>query len=94
MPLSRRLPKRGFYNRFSKATAIVNVGELSGFAGGSVVDEESLRQARLISGPCDEVKVLGVGEIEVALTVRVQKISESARAKIVGAGGTVEVCGG
>ena len=94
MPLARRLPKRGFYNRFSKEVAIVNVSMLNRFSDGDRVDAAALLESGLIRGKFDLVKVLGVGELERSLTVVVDKVSKSAQAKIEAAGGSVEVTGG
>ena len=91
MPLQRRLPKRGFTNIFAAAYTEVNVGRLNDLPAGTVVTAESLKAAGLIRQvEKDGVKVLGRGDLTVALHVRVAKLSESAQAKIVGAGGTVE----
>ncbi len=94
MPLARRLPKRGFYNRFSNKVVVVNVCDLNRFEAGSIVDEAGLREKRLINGRFDAIKILGEGELEKALTLRVHRISASARVKVEGAGGTIEVIGG
>lgn len=91
MPIHRRLPKRGFKNHFKKMFAIINVQELNRFDAQSVIDEAMLVKSGLVKGPRDGIKVLGEGEIKVPLTVRINKISESARQKIEGAGGRIEV---
>ena len=91
MPLHRRLPKRGFTNVFKKVMAVVNVSDLSRFESGTVVDEAALVRIGLIKGRKDGIKLLGQGEIDIALTVQINAISRSARAKIEAAGGTVEV---
>ena len=92
MPLQRRLPKRGFNNIFATEYATVNVADLEKrFEDGAVVDAESLVASGLLKKTLDGVKVLGKGEITKALTVKVTAISESAKAKIEAAGGTVEV---
>jgi large subunit ribosomal protein L15 len=91
MPLQRRLPKTGFNNIFATIYAPVNVGDLEIFEAGSVVDEAALRQARLVRGHADGVKVLAEGELDRKLTLRVHAISASAREKIEKAGGTVEL---
>ena len=91
MPLQRRLPKRGFYNLFRKVLAEINVRDLEPFAADSVVDEELLRQSGLIRGKVDGVKLLGDGEIDKPLTVKVDRCSAGARQKIEAAGGKVEV---
>lgn len=94
MPLSRRLPKRGFKNIFAKEVAVVNVGDLAKFDDGACVDTAALKAAKLIRGSFDCVKVLGKGELNKKLTVKVDAVSASAREKIEKAGGSVEVCGG
>lgn len=91
MPLHRRLPKRGFTNIFKKVMAVVNVSDLSRFESGTVVDAASLIRTGLIKGRMDGIKLLGQGDIDIALTVKINAISRSAKAKIEAAGGTVEV---
>jgi large subunit ribosomal protein L15 len=91
MPLVRRIPKRGFRNEFKRAWAIVNLRDLSRFPAETVVDEEILRQAGLVKGKTDGVKLLGVGEVTVPLTVKVQAVSAQARTRVEAAGGRVEV---
>ena len=93
MPLYRRLPKRGFLPYGGKDEyAIVNVKSLGSFGANAVVDPEGLVKAGLIkNGERGRVKVLGTGEVEHALTVRVHAVSESAKAKIEAKGGRVEV---
>ena len=91
MPLKRRMPKRGFRNVFAKDYTEVNVGSLAGFAAGSVVDAQALKDTGVISRiGKDGVKLLGKGDVTVALTVKAAKCSASAREKILGAGGSVE----
>ncbi len=90
MPLQRRLPKIGFTNIFKKRYAIVNVGDLSKFDAGSVVDVQSLLDAGLVKKTYDGVKLLGNGELTSGITVKVDKISKSAAEKIEAAGGKVE----
>jgi large subunit ribosomal protein L15 len=91
MPLHRRLPKRGFTNIFKKVMAVVNVSDLSRFEPGTVVDAASLIRTGLVKGQMDGIKLLGQGDIDIALTVKINAISRSAKAKIEAAGGTVEV---
>ena len=91
MPLHRRLPKRGFTNIFKKQIAVINVRDLSRFEKGSVVDESALVRTGLVKGRRDGIKLLGVGDIDVALTVQINAVSRSAKEKIEAAGGTVEV---
>ena len=94
MPISRRLPKRGFCNVFAKNIAIVNVSDLDRFEADSIVDFNALKSARLVRGKVDGVKILGNGEITKSLKVIVDAVSASAREKIEKAGGSIEVCGG
>jgi large subunit ribosomal protein L15 len=90
MPLHRRLPKRGFTNIFKKDYAVVNVSDLERFDNGAAIDETTLRQAGLVKGQHDGVKVLGDGELSKKLTVSATKFSKSAREIIEKAGGTCQ----
>lgn len=94
MPLSRRLPKRGFRNKFRTRVAIVNLDKLTSFEAGATVDEASLKEAGLVGGRYDVIKVLGEGDLDRALTVKVHRVSAGAKQKIEQAGGKVEVVGG
>jgi large subunit ribosomal protein L15 len=90
MPLIRRLPKRGFNNAaFHKNYAIVNLSDLASFKEGTVVNEQILRDAKLLRGNGAGLKILGDGELKHALTIEADKISTSAREKIEKAGGSV-----
>lgn len=91
MPLYRRIPKRGFTNRNSKDIVAINVSVLERFENNSDVTVETLLQSGAISHPKDGVKILGHGELTKKLNVKVDAVSESAKAKIEAAGGTVEV---
>jgi len=92
LPLVRRLPfKRGFTNINRVEYAVVNVDELVRFDEGTVVDQELLIQSGLVREDDRPIKVLGRGDIDRALTLRVDSVSASARAKIEQAGGTVEL---
>ena len=91
MPLSRRLPKRGFTNIFAKEYATVNVSELNGFEDGAEVTVELLKEKRIIRKTYDGLKVLGNGEITKKLTVKAAKFTQTAAEKITAAGGTAEV---
>jgi large subunit ribosomal protein L15 len=93
MPLYRRLPKRGFLPHGGKTGyAVVNLEALGTFAAGSVVDPDRLVEAGLIKRSARaRVKILGDGDVPHALTVRVHAVSESARTKIEGQGGRIEV---
>ena len=90
-PLFRRLPKRGFTNINRKEYAIVNVEALNNFEANSVVDTESLINAGLVKKELDGVKILGNGELKVALKVKAKKFSASAVKAIEAAGGKTEV---
>ena len=90
MPLIRRLPKRGFNNAaFHKNYAIVNLSDLASFKEGTVINEQLLREKKMLRGNGDGLKILGDGELKHALTIEADKISASAREKIEKAGGTV-----
>src|SRR5436190_366979 len=92
MPLIRRLPKRGFNNRaFHKNYAIVNLSDLNQFKEGTVVNEQLLREAKLVRGRKLRLKILGDGELKHGLTVETDHISASAREKIEKAGGKVNL---
>lgn len=90
MPLHRRIPKRGFTNIFKKDYAVVNVSDLERFDNGASIDEAMLRQAGLVKGSHDGVKVLGDGELSKKLTVSATKFSKTARETIEKAGGTCQ----
>ena len=93
MPLIRRSPKRGFNNNFRKVYATVNVGMLNGFEANSVIDYDVLYAEGLIKETKNAIglKVLGDGELKVALTVKAKAFSASAKEAIEKAGGTVEI---
>jgi large subunit ribosomal protein L15 len=91
MPIHRRLPKRGFKNPFKKTFAIINVQDLNRFDAQAVVDEVALIKIGLVKGDRDGIKLLGNGDVDFPVTVRINKISESARQKIEAAGGKIEV---
>jgi large subunit ribosomal protein L15 len=90
MPLHRRLPKRGFTNIFKKEYAVINLADLERFDNGATVDEAALRQAGLVKGQNDGVKVLGNGKLSKKLTVSATKFSATAKSAIEAAGGTVQ----
>ena len=91
MPLTRRLPKRGFVKIFAKEYAIVNVGDLERLPEGTLVSAESLKELGMIKKIGDGLKILGRGEITKKLTVSAEKVSAAAKEKIEAAGGSVEV---
>jgi len=90
MPMTRRLPKRGFHHE-KAPVEVVNVAALSAFAEGETVDRESLTKKGIIRGAAAIVKLLGEGEAPKNLTVKLQRASAGARKKIEDAGGTVEI---
>jgi large subunit ribosomal protein L15 len=90
-PFFKRMPKRGFKNRFRKEFAVVNVEDLNNYADGTEVTLELLKQDRLVRKELDGLKVLGNGELSKKLTVKASKFSGSAAQKIEAAGGSVEV---
>lgn len=91
MPIQRRLPKRGFTNIFKRSFAVVNVKDLGGFEPNSTLDLERLKSAGLVRKTEAGVKVLGKGDISHPVTVKVDRISKTAREKIEAAGGTVQL---
>ncbi|MBO4924935.1 MAG: 50S ribosomal protein L15 [Clostridia bacterium] len=91
MPLTRRLPKRGFTNIYRKEYTAINVSALNVFEDGTEVTVQTLLDAGLIKKTLDGVKILGGGELEKKLTVSVDKVTESAKQKIEAIGGKVEV---
>jgi large subunit ribosomal protein L15 len=92
MPLIRRLPKRGFNNAaFHKRYAIVNLEELNAFKAGTAVNEQLLRESRLVRGHFVGIKILGGGELKHGLKVEADKVSAAAREKIEKAGGTITI---
>ena len=91
MPLFRRLPKRGFTNRNTKEIVAINVSALECLVDGTEVTPETLLEAGVIKHVCDGVKILGNGDLTKKLTVKVNAVSETAKAKIEAAGGTCEV---
>jgi large subunit ribosomal protein L15 len=91
MPLYRRLPKRGFYNKFGKEFAEVNVSDLNRFEDGAVVDPVALIETGVLKNVHDGVRILGNGELTKSLTVIANGFTKSAAEKITAAGGKVEV---
>jgi len=91
MPLHRRLPKRGFTNIFRTEYRILNIESLNGFEAGSVIDADALLDAGLLKNGKNQIKILGNGDLNVALTVRAHRFTGSAAKKIEAAGGKAEV---
>ena len=94
MPLHRRIPKRGFHNLFRKEYRTVNVDRLNAFEAGSVLTPEALEQSGVLRKGADPIKILGNGELKVALTVRAHRFTASAAKKIEAAGGKAEAIEG
>lgn len=90
-PLARRLPKRGFNNKFAVKYDIVNLDALNIFEEGTVVTPELLADLRIVTSKNNGVKVLGNGQLTKKLTVKADKFSASAKAAIEAAGGVAEV---
>ena len=90
LPLYRKLPKRGFKNRFATNYVTVNVSDLNVFENGAVVDVEALLAQRIIRKELDGLKVLGNGELTKKLTVKAAVFSATAKEKITAAGGQAE----
>ena len=91
MPLQRRIPKRGFTNIFKKEYAIVNVKDLNVFENGSEITPEVLLETGVISKVLCGVKLLGDGDLQKNLTIKVNKVSQQAEEKVKAQGGRVEV---
>ena len=91
MPLMRRLPKRGFFNRFRTQYEVVNVDRLEMFEDGQVVTPVELIQAGIINKIQDGVKIMGNGDFTKKLTVQANKFTATAKEKIEAAGGKAEV---
>ncbi len=91
MPLQRRLPKRGFKNPFRTEFSVVNLEVLNRFERDATVDVEALQQAGLLRKDRAGVKLLGNGELQHPMVVRVHRVSRSAREKIEAIGGRVEI---
>jgi large subunit ribosomal protein L15 len=89
MPLSRRLPKRGFRNPSRKIIVTINVNQLNKFPEGSVIDEEALVRAGVVKHKRDGIKVLGRGSIDYPVSLKMNLISRSAREKIQAVGGSI-----
>jgi large subunit ribosomal protein L15 len=91
MPLHRRLPKRGFKSPFPKEYAVVNIETLNAFSAGETVTPETLAAKGIVRAKREGIKILGDGELKVALTVRAHAFSKSAQEKIASAGGKAEI---
>ena len=91
LPLYRKLPKRGFHNKFATEYAVVNLSTLDqGFADGDTVTLETLLEKKIVRKPYDGLKVLANGELTKKLTVKAAKFTAAAKEKITAAGGQAE----
>jgi large subunit ribosomal protein L15 len=91
MPLHRRIPKRGFHNPFGREFAIINVASLNAFKSGEIVTPDLLLERGIVGSRRTGVKVLGDGDLKVAVTVQAHAFSKSAEKKIAAAGGKAEI---
>ena len=91
MPLSRRIPKRGFHSLFKKYYQLINLDQLERFDRDSAVTPDSLKELKVIKKIDQGIKILGRGELSKPLVVTAHAFSKSAKEKIEKAGGKVEV---
>lgn len=92
LPMVRRIPKRGFHNRFADTVFAVNIGDVAAaFPSGTEITADLLRKSGFVKVTCDQIKILGGGEVTKPLTLVVTQISESAREKVEAAGGSVRI---
>ena len=89
MPIYRRLPKRGFFNIFKTNNAVLNVKDLDRFEDGTKIDIDVLRDAGMVKGRVDGVKILGLGEITKKFSLKNILVSKTAKEKIESAGGSI-----
>jgi len=89
MPIYRRLPKRGFFNIFKTNNAVLNVKDLDRFEDGTMIDIDILREAGMVKGRVDGVKILGLGEITKKFSLKNILVSNTAKEKIESAGGSI-----
>lgn len=94
MPLHRRVPKRGFHNRFRKEYTEVNLQSLEIFDAGTIVTPDVLLERGMIKKLRNGVKILAKGDLTKALTVRAHRFSAKAQERIAGLGGKAEVLEG
>ncbi|SDU64452.1 50S ribosomal protein L15 [Desulfobacula phenolica] len=90
MPIYRRLPKRGFFNIFKTNNAILNITDLDRFEDGASIDMDALREAGMVKGRVDGVKLLGNGETTKKFFLKSILVSKTAKEKIESVGGTIE----
>ncbi|MDA3788663.1 MAG: 50S ribosomal protein L15 [Desulfobacula sp.] len=90
MPIYRRLPKRGFFNIFKTNNAVLNLIDLDRFEDGATIDIDALREAGMVKGRRDGVKILGMGEITKKFFLKNILVSKTAKEKIESIGGSIE----
>lgn len=90
MPIYRRLPKRGFFNIFKTNNAVLNILDLDRFEDGATIDIDALREAGMVKGRRDSVKILGLGEITKKFFLKDILVSKTAKEKIESIGGSIE----
>jgi len=90
MPIYRRLPKRGFFNIFKTNNAVINLKDLDRFEDGITIDIDVLREAGMVKGRVDGVKLLGTGEATKKFSLKNILVSKTAKEKIEAAGGSVD----
>ena len=90
MPIYRRLPKRGFFNIFKTNNAVLNVKDLDRFEDGATIDIDALRDAGMVKGRVDGVKILGLGETTKKFSLKNILVSKTAKEKIESVGGSIE----
>jgi large subunit ribosomal protein L15 len=91
MPMSRRLPKRGFRNPFREKFVAVNLMDLCRkFSKGAIIDEAALLASGIVKKKGNDIKILAKGEINFPVTIKMAKISQAAKNKITAAGGSIE----
>lgn len=90
VPLIRRLPKVGFRAKSPTLYQVLNVGSLDRFENGALVNAQTLKEKRLISSLNKPIKILGDGELQKSLIIQIENLSESAKEKILKAGGKIE----
>lgn len=92
LPLVRRIPKRGFHNKFALTVVAVNLGQIAElFEAGDEINPKTMQDRGLIKRRCDEIKVLGDGELTKPLKISANKFSQAALEKLKAAGGTATV---
>ena len=92
LPMIRRIPKRGFFNKFAQTVVALNVGDLAAvFEAGEEVTPRVLQERGIVKKIYDEIKILGDGELDKPLKISAHRFSESAKEKIAAAGGTATV---